>query len=304
MTIKNKSFFKEEQKDRQYFESWVNKLEKSNSREYNKIIIPTALGNTMVYGIEPESGYVDTIVIFPGARTTALIWDFDKGLELLRDRYRIFMVETNGLPNLSDGSSPDIKSMDYGNWAAEVVEKLGIQKAHFLGASFGGLIIMKLAQVNSKLIKSAFLLNPGCLQPFSMKFRNLYYNILPIISPTPSNVAKFLKKAVFCAPEHDLTSASMLMLTEYEVFALKRYKDNTQKPYFMGVELTNVDCPVYLVEGDKDLLFPFEKNIANAKKLLKNLVEVKVFENVGHGIETHAPALNYIHEKLLEITTN
>jgi hypothetical protein len=36
------------------------------------------------------------------------------------------MVETNGLPNFSDGSTPEIKSLDYGHWANEVLDKLGI----------------------------------------------------------------------------------------------------------------------------------------------------------------------------------
>jgi hypothetical protein len=49
-----------------------------------------------------------------------------------------------------------------------------------------------------------------------------------------------------------------------------------------------------LLEGDKDLLFPFQKSIENAQNHIKILRETKVFTNVGHGIETHDKALNYI----------
>jgi pimeloyl-ACP methyl ester carboxylesterase len=211
---------------------------------------------------------------------------------------KIYLVETNGLPNLSDGSSPDIKSLDYGWWAAEIFEKLGIHKAFVAGASFGGLIAMKLAVVKPELIKAAFLLNAGCLQPFSLSFKNLYYNLLPIISPSEKNVAAFLDKAVFCKPNHKLSSASEKMIIDYEVFALKKYKDNTQKPYYLNEELAAVESDVYLVQGDKDLLFPYQKSIANAKKHLKNIKEIKIFENVGHGIETYAEAMNYIGFKI------
>ncbi|RAJ20602.1 pimeloyl-ACP methyl ester carboxylesterase [Gelidibacter algens] len=208
------------------------------------------------------------------------------------------MVETNGLPNLSGGQTPDIKSLDYGYWANEVLEKLKIEKTYIAGASFGGLICMKLGIANPEKIKAAFLLNPGCLQPFSLTFKNLYFNLLPILKPTEKNVLKFLDKAVFSKPNHKLSERSEKMLVEYEVFAISRYKDNTQKPYYMDKQLEEVDVDIYLLEGDKDLLFPFKKSIENAKRQINKLKEVKVFNNVGHGIETHDKALNYIGKQI------
>jgi pimeloyl-ACP methyl ester carboxylesterase len=166
MQIKNTSHFKNEKSDLSYFENWVKQLEIYNGRQYERYEIETSLGRTTIWGLNSNEEHQDTLVIFPGARTTSLIWDFDKGLDNLNHKMRIFMVETNGLPNLSNGSSPDIKSLDYGFWANEVLEKLNIEKAFIAGASFGGLICMKLGIVNPEKIKAAFLLNPGCLQPF------------------------------------------------------------------------------------------------------------------------------------------
>ena len=122
------------------------------------------------------------------------------------------MVETNGLPNLSDGSTPNVKSLDYGFWANEVFEKLKIERAFIAGASFGGLICMKFGIVKPEKIKAAFLLNPGCLQPFSLTLKNLYYNLLPILIPTVKNVSNFLDKAVFSKPNHRLSDFSEKMI--------------------------------------------------------------------------------------------
>ena len=213
---------------------------------------------------------------------------------------KIYLVETNGLPNLSNGDTPDIKSLDYGVWASELLDKLQIEKAFVAGASFGGLICMKLAIVNPAKIKAAFLLNPGCLQPFSLSLKNLYYNLLPIIAPTEKNVRKFLDKAVLSKPNHQLSNAAEKMLVDYEVFAISRYNDKTQKPYYMDKQLAEVSVPTYLLEGDKDLLFPYQKSIDNAKKHITSLKEVKVFNNVGHGIETYALAMNFIGEKIMD----
>jgi len=296
MKIKSKSYFKNQNADTRYFEIWVKKLEIHNERKYERYEIATSLGKTHVWGFNTNESSLDTLVIFPGARTTSLIWDFDKGLDNLNHKLKIFMVETNGLPNLSNGETPDIRSLDYGSWATEVLDKLKIEKAFVAGASFGGLICMKLGIVSPEKIIATFLLNPGSLQPFSMTFKNLYYNLLPILRPTSKNVQKFLDKAVFSKPNHQLSEIAEQMLVDYEVFAISRYKDKTQKPYYMDSQLNEVSVDTYLLEGDKDLLFPFQKSIDNAKMHIESLKEIKVFHNVGHGIETYDKAMNYVGE--------
>ncbi len=293
-----RSYFKDEFADKEKFLQWVDRLENHNNRTYGRHEVKTALGKTHVWSLNAAEIDMETLIVFPGARTTSLIWDLDRGLDNLRIPVRIFLVETNGLPNLSDGSTPDIKSLEYGEWAAEVMDKLQVKKAYVAGASFGGLICMKLGIVQPEMIKAAFLLNPACLQWFSLGFKNLYYNLLPIIRTSAANVSKFLDKAVFNKPNHQLSDFSEKMLVDYEVFAISRYKDNTQKPYFMGVQLEEVKVDTFVLLGDKDLLFPYHKSLQNAEKLIRNLKEIKVFADVGHGIETYAPALAYIGEKI------
>jgi pimeloyl-ACP methyl ester carboxylesterase len=298
MKIHNRSKFKDEKADHAYFENWVGQLEKNNGRKYERYEIQTSLGKTVVWGLHTNENHPNTLVIFPGARTTSLFWDFDKGLDNLGRELRIFMVETNGLPNLSEGNTPDINSLDYGFWATEVFDQLEIDKAYIAGASFGGLICMKFGIVSPERIQAAFLLNPGCLQPFSLTLKNLYYNLLPILVTTEKNVSKFLDQAVFSKPNHQLSSISEKMIIEYEVFAIARYIDKTQKPYYMDKELKKVQVETYLLLGDKDLLFPFQKSVDNAKRQIEPLKEVKIYPNVGHGIETYDKAMNYIGDQI------
>lgn len=295
MKIHSTSSFKSPEQDLQYFENWVHQLESVNGRKYERHQLTTSLGLTHVWGLNTNASG-ETLVIFPGARTTPLFWDFDKNLDKLGTNLRIFMVETNGLPNNSEGNTPDIKSLDYGHWANEVLDALGLERCWVAGASFGGLIAMKLGITDPEKLKGVFLLNPGCLQPFSMSMKNLYYNILPIVKPSEKNVLKFLDKAVFSKPNHQLSPAAEKLIIDYEVFALSRYNDKTQKPYFMCDQLKEVKADTYLLEGDKDLLFPYQKSIHNARKLINTLKDVKVYENVAHGIETYGEAMEYIRE--------
>lgn len=302
MKIHRTSFFKDPENDLAYFDQWVKKLEVVNGRTYHRQDINTGLGNTVVWSIYPFDESKETLVIFPGARTTPLIWDFDHGLDILLKDLNVYLIETNGLPNPSDGNTPDIKTLDYGLWAAEVVRKLGIEKCYIAGASFGGLVCAKLGITNAEMIKAAFLLNPGCFRFISMSFENLYYNLLPIVKTTESNVRSFLDKVVFSKPVHTLSPNAEQLLVDYEVFAIARYKDNTQKPYYMGNQLREVRMDTYLLYGTDDLLLPYKKSLKRAERLLPNLKHVEIFNHVGHGIETYAPAINFVAYTLKQLS--
>ncbi len=295
MKVKSVSKFKNPPEDQRYFEDWVRRLEKLNGCQYGRKDIATTLGRTVIWNINGNREDLKTLVIFPGFRTCSLFWDLDNGLQELKKTYRIFLVDTNGQPCLSDGNTPDIRSTGYGEWAAEVLKTLNIEKAVVAGASFGGTVCMKLCAVAPEKVGKAILLNPGCLQNFSLSLKNLYYNMLPIIFPTRGNVKKFLDNAVFCRPTHQLSTEAEALIIDYEYFALMRFIDKADKPYRMTEEeLSKVTSDVYLLEGDHDLLFPYQESITHAKRSIKNLKEVHVLKNIGHGIETSHEAMRIL----------
>ena len=295
------SRFKDIESDQQWFKEWIERLEKLNGKKYEQIFLDTSIGKTHVFALNKNHDDKPTLVIFPGARTTALFWDFNNNLNNLGHDFRIFLIETNGLPNLSDGKTPNIKSNGYGEWATEVMDLLKIKSAYVAGSSFGGLVTMKLAIVSPEKIKAAFLFNAGCLQTFSMSFKNLYSNLYPIFFPSRKSVKKFLENAVFFKPHHQLSPEAEELFIDYEIFAIKRYRDLTQKPYNMKDELKQVKVPTYVVQGDKDLLFPWKKSVQNAREKIATLKEIEIFENVGHGIETYGKALKYMGDKIVAL---
>lgn len=296
---KKHSFFKNEEVDKQRFKTWVQKVEEHNNCKYSARTLNTSLGKTQIYELEPIESKADTLVIFPGFRTTSLIWDLDRGLQELSKTVRIILVETNGQPNLSDGHSPSIKSLDYGHWGNELLEKLGLTQTFIAGASFGGLVCMKLAIVAPDKIKGAFLLNPGCFSMVSMKPSFWYNALLPVVSPSQKNIKTFLDRVVFCKPNHALSEQAEDLLIQYLELAITSYKDRTEKPYYMGKQLNLVETPTHLIIGNNDPLIPPQKSIANARKHLGNhLVHVEVFKDVAHGNECYPPAINYIYKAI------
>jgi pimeloyl-ACP methyl ester carboxylesterase len=226
-----------------------------------------------------------------------MFWDFNNILASIKNKYRIFLVDTNGQPCLSDGNTPDIKSDDYGLWASDLLDKLSVKKAVVAGASFGGLVCIKLSIVAPEKVEKAILLNPGCLAPFSLSVKNLYYNMLPIFFPTRKNVLKFLDNAVFCEGHHSLKGEAKNLITEYELYVLQNHVDKAQKPYAMNKEeLSRIDADIYLILGEKDLLFPFKKSLSIAEKYIKTLKKTYTLPDTGHGIETSREAIGLIEE--------
>jgi pimeloyl-ACP methyl ester carboxylesterase len=292
--IKKKSYFKNDPEYLEWFEKWIRDLEEVNQRQYERFNIKTSLGNTVVFGLNTTAKNLPAILIFPGFRTTSLIWDLDKGLDSLSKHFRVYMIETNGQPNLSDGNSPSIRSLDYGTWGKEVMDGLSIDEAFIAGASFGGLVCMKISLKIPDRIKAAFLLNPGCFRLVSLNPKNLYYNLLPIFFIKEKNIQKFLDKIIFDKPNHQLSSKAEKHLIKYLEYVIKNYRDRTEKPYYMGTQLDNITVDTYLFQGSSDILIPYKKSERRARKHLKEHLKLVNTTQAGHGIETDKNTLELI----------
>jgi pimeloyl-ACP methyl ester carboxylesterase len=297
MKIKGVSSFKDQYAAERFFADWVHRVRETSGTFYEKINVETGLGNTVVWAINSHRTDLQALVIFPGFRTCALFWDLDNALGVLKDDFRIFLVDTNGQPCLSDGNSPDVKTNDYGLWAKELLDRLSIDSCVVAGASFGGLIGLKLSLVAPQFVTRLILLNPGCLQSFSLSPRNLYYNFLPLILPTRTNIEKFLNNAIFFGNYHSLSVAAKKLILDYELFAITQFRNRAQTPYPLSIpDLMSLKSPVHLIVGDKDILFPYKKSIAIAQKYIYSLRGVYIVPNAGHGIETSKQAINILSE--------
>jgi pimeloyl-ACP methyl ester carboxylesterase len=295
MKIRSISSFKDQELAEQFFNNWVNQVSDLSGTKYDRLELSTSLGNTIVWTINADRKDLRPIMIFPGFRTCGLFWDMDDALRPLKNNFRIFIVDTNGQPCLSEGKTPDIKSNDYGYWSAELIMKLGLENVIVAGASFGGLVCLKLCIAAPELVDKAILLNPGCLQSFSLSLKNLYYNFLPLVSPNRRNVEKFLDKAVFYNNTHVVSHTAKKLIIDYELFAITQFIDKAQKPYAMSkTDLGLIDVDVFLILGDKDILFPYKRSITIANKHLRSLRDVFIVKNTGHGIETSKEAIEHI----------
>lgn len=299
MNSKKKSFFKNAENATAFLSHWVQEIQALNKTTYTNDFLQTSFGKTNVWMFNHHRTELDSIVIFPGTRTHSLFWDLDNQLAPLKNHYRVYLVDVNGQPNESDGYCPEMKNNDFGIWGTEVIQQLGLKHTHLAGASLGGIICLKTYLVSPQLIKSVFLLNPASFIRFSMSFKNLYANLLPVFFPNQKNVKKFLQLSVLNRDVQLISDKAYQLLVDFEVFALKNHKYKGAYPTPMKPEeLKTISCPVYLLEGTKDTLFPYQKNITKAREMLKSVSDVVVMEGVGHGIEIHKESIAFISRKM------
>lgn len=295
MEIKGISQFKNPAEATGFLEYWSAKLQQMNNSFYERFSVHTSLGKTIVWAHNWQHTEKETLVFFPGARTCGLFWDMDNALKPFKNRYRIFIADVNGHPNLSEGKNPFVNSDGYGVWATEVLEGLHITKATVVGASLGGLICMKLCIASPHLADKAILMNPAGLGSFSSSAKNLYYNFLPILFPSEKNLEKFFNNVVFHAPQHTLSWAYMQLMHEYMLYVLKhhRFKGDYPAP-LTKKELQQLQTPVYLLLGNKDILFPYKRTVKVAKQHISSLQKVCIVPDTAHGIETSKQAMQLL----------
>lgn len=297
MKLKRKSYFRNPKADKNWCSQWVSRLEAHNGKKYEHIQLKTILGITHVWHLNPEKSPGDCLVIFSGERTTGLFWDLDNALAGLARDCCIFIVETNGQTNLSEGFTTELHDHSYGKWAAEVIQKLGIDRANIAGSGFGALVCMKLALYAKDRVKSMFLLNPAGVETPAKGRRNLAQRLWPSVFSSRENVMRYMENVYFSKPTHALPEVFEELAIDYHFFSLLRHSSSFKRGYTMIGDLKKLDVETYLFLGENDTMYPHKQMLAHAQKRFGNLKELMLLP-AGHGLETYAPMADLIRERI------
>jgi pimeloyl-ACP methyl ester carboxylesterase len=270
---------------RKFTEDWIDSFASESALRYEKLDVDTSFGRTRLLAAGHEKKHLKPLLFVPGARTCGIFWDANNHLHLLGDKYRIYLLDVIGQPSLSDGNCPKVKDESYGVWLDEVCEKINFEKGVFIGASFGGLLIFKLAAVAPERIEKAVLMNPVGLSYISLRPRSLYYTLAPVFFPNRKNVERFLDKIIFTETETP-DADKLKRIADYIETSVKDFEFGGEYPYKLGDdEVVKLRAETHLLVGDKDGLIPYLNTVRRAKELLPNLKSVEVFPEIGHGIE-------------------
>jgi len=265
---------------------------KSIGIEYEDLYVDTRFGKTHVIKTGKPNG--KPLLFFHGGNSTAP-YSLKQNIYLMKD-YQVFAPDIMGHPGKSDQTVLSPNTLEYGEWASDVIDSLGFEQIICMGGSFGGGVLAKLMCVSPEKISKAVLVVPSGLCNAS-RIKIILSMGIPMFAYILTKKEKWLEKAIVPMAIHkeyiDKDTLDMVRTT------FKYVKVKASMPSNIKIsDIKNYKAPTLLFAGEKDILFPGEKVIERAKKIIPNL-ETHLLKNCGHMYFFSEESSQYVSSKII-----
>ncbi len=286
----NTSIYKSSDGEKKILELY-DRFQKSLDVAFDDRTVNTRFGATHVLVTGPEQGL--PVVITHGGNSIN-----PQGLRcilplLKQGRYRIFAPDTIGHPGKSAQIRLPAGDQSYGLWLNDVLDGLGLEKAAFIGGSYGAGIILRLAAcAPQRFTKMALFVPSGIVAvPLSsMIFRIGLPYLQYLLFPSPQH----MRQAVdWMGPEIE---DDVMQLIE-AVFQYVRVEAEMPRPASVA-ELANFTAPTLVIAAEQDAMFPGAAVIQRVKEVIPNLVATECLKGGTHY--SSKTDMEYINRRLME----
>jgi pimeloyl-ACP methyl ester carboxylesterase len=257
---------------------------------YQAQYIDTRYGKTYVISAGDSSKMA--MLLWHGMNANATMWIQE--MNMYAQDYFVVVPDALGSSGRSSPKRLDRKTMQYGEWAADVLAALNISQAIHLGISGGGWQILKLANIVPEAIRAAILMSSGGFYDVN---KWIVLRMLPslILSPFLSarkTAYRFIK--IMSPPNHEPSEG------ELDMFELIfNFNSEQGVPALPDEQIGALTAPTMLLMGEYEMAFkPPERVIERAKKTLPKLIHAEVLADVSHGMHGDNPDL--VHGKIRE----
>lgn len=123
---------------------------------YESLFTNTRFGRTHLLAAGPRGAAA--LFLLPGVAGCAALWR--RQLPTLGAHFRVYAVDIPGQPGRSDPNPPSFLNDDYCDWLTDVMDDLGLKRAHFAGVSVGAWIAMRMGMVRPERVGRVVMLGP------------------------------------------------------------------------------------------------------------------------------------------------
>ncbi|HTY74365.1 MAG TPA: alpha/beta hydrolase [Candidatus Nanoarchaeia archaeon] len=284
------SVFRSSKGEAEYFAAY-NAILKQWPVPYEEIYVPTSLGDTHVIASGPRDG--TPLLLFHPSGAGATIWYRNVGQ--LSKHFRIYAVDTIGEPNKSILTRPISRShqrQQFAAWISDLLNGLQIDKAHLVGNSFGGFLVLNTVLHIPERIKKAVLISPAAsfVQIWSWSWH--FMPSIGIGRLTGSEWALLRPYnwiwQNFPVDDH---IAKLRTLT-----ALEGRHRHWSPSVFNDEELRKIQTPILLLIGDHEVIYNPETVMRKASRLVAGL-KAEIISDANHNAEYTAPEA--VNEKII-----
>lgn len=225
---------------------------------YESRYIETPFGQTHVVVAGKAGG--EPIVVFHGINAGAPL--SLAAMTGLLDTFQLFLFDSMGQATRSAATRLPLKGPDLGNWAASVMEGLGLASANCVGVSYGGFLLHKLMQAHPERVRKGILVVPGGLVngPFWASMRKLTF---PLMRFMRTKQDKDLKR--FLAAFYDEVDAHALAFQRATLLGFKM--DYRRPPLLQKGDVDGMKSPVYGIFAEDDVFFPGPQALARCQTI-------------------------------------
>lgn len=264
-----------------YYDAALNRLKLCLPIE--ELNVKTSFGVTHI--IAAGNLQAQPVVLLHGNGNNAAIWE--RQLPTLAQNYRVYALDIIGEGGKSAPTRLSPAITEYAQWLTEVLDALGIDKAHYIGHSKGGWLIIKLAEYAPQRIASASLLAPLGLIGFN------YSKLLPVFFWSMLDIRRAAKKMF--APAAPIPDE---IIEEFSLVS-KAYKTAAPPQPFNKEQLENLTVPVMVLAGQFDRLFKAEKLVQQAKNSFSQLINAEIIQAGHYMLIDQADTINNYLTKFL-----
>lgn len=263
--------------------------------------VETSFGRTHMLVCGPEEA--DALILIPGTAGCAPLWrrqfaEFSK-------HYRVYALDVIGQPGRSEANILSILNDDPVIWLKDILNELGLDRAHFAGNSVGGWMAMRMGIEAPERVNKVVMLGPSGLTRAKLPVKIWVSKVMSKKKDanaleedlTAKSVSTPSAKGTFGTFDRQLARLMSLCTRHYRVDkALDVYSAKTGRidlakglgvlrRFFMAERksyLRQFNVPGLLVFGEHEMFFDPKKVAEKSTALMPGLSSA-VISNAGHG---------------------
>jgi pimeloyl-ACP methyl ester carboxylesterase len=278
------TIFKNEAVEKEYYLCYERSLALFEV-DYTSLNIPTTFGDTYVLCFGDNNK--KPLLLLPGMTMSSTMW-YPNMKKLIQER-SVYAIDVMGDFGKSKPLVAIKNRKDAKQWLLEVLNGLQFNKVDLAGHSMGGFLSLNFALAYPERVSNLLLYAPaGSFHRISWKFFAKIYPALLF------HTEKWIDKAFrwFSGKGEPLQP-----VFRSQVIAGYRHAKpllQVMPSVFSKEEFGGFQIPTLLLIGDKEVIYPAKKAIANAKSLMSNL-ETHLIAGASHSLTMeHAEIINEI----------
>jgi pimeloyl-ACP methyl ester carboxylesterase len=215
------------------------------------------------------------MLLLPGFGANSTQWF--PNIAALSSQFRVYAVDTNGQPGKSLPTQK-LTASNCSDWIAELLDGLGIEKAHLVGVSLGGWLALRFAIPKPERVDHVVVLDPAASFA-KMSATWLLHSFIPfMMHPTRPGLIRYFRW---------MTHGYKVDPNWGELMLLGILNTRPQPPIratpFNDAQLRSVQAPVLVLIGGRSVIYDPQRAQRRAMQLLSD-VQVEIIPDASHAL--------------------